>query len=193
MCNRTAHSPRRYFSSSRSRISTLATPISRFRKRRQDVGCPRRRDAEDAGIHLHARRDAENGCAFPADAADVPRGAVAAAEQDEIDARGEKPTDGCLGILRRGLAGEFVHQLDRFETGGLQRLQPHRAGAGQPANGRWISVSVEQAFELTQRLQGPRIGNRRRTQPCGVLGHVVRALEPDAPTHPGDGVYEKSD
>jgi hypothetical protein len=132
------------------------------------------------------------GVASPVMAQMSRRGAVAAAEQHEVDPGGEKFPGRDPGVFRRRFGGRSVHDLDRRKARRLQGAEPHVARNRQPAQRRLVLRACEKLRELPQGLARPRVGGRRRAPPHGLRHDGVGALEPDAAAHAGNRIDEEA-
>ena len=106
-------------------------------ERRGDVARVLRAGREDAGVHLHAGRDAEHGSAVADDVVDVARRAVAAGEEDQVDAAREQLRSGGarVGGARRR-PPDVPLQHDRVEAVRDGQIGAHLARRGQDPSAR---------------------------------------------------------
>ena len=151
-----------------------------------------RRDAENAGIHFNPRRNPEHRHRLADDRANIPRGAVAAAKQHQIDAGGQEFPGRNAGIVRRRRFRRRMHHVDIRKGGSPQRIEPHLAGDRQPVNRLRLRRAGHQAEEFQQHFPCAPIGYRHGPASHCFVHDAVAALQPDAAAHSGDRIDDES-
>src|SRR5256886_2574942 len=110
----------------------------------QEMRCRRRRDREEAGVHLDARRDPEDRDSIARRFGDVSRGSVAAAKQEELAPSVHASHNAASRVCRgRSLPLGGVDYLARvlWNSRRPERSRAHRAAARQPPDAK-VLVAV---------------------------------------------------
>jgi hypothetical protein len=112
------------------------------------------------------------------DAAEIPGRAVAAAEEDQINAELEKPLGGGLGVLLAGFLRSLVYDLEVGETDGSQAVGAHGAGAGEPLDIPAAFRRLKQASKLIQGRGGLEVRGRLRAKLDRGLNDAIGIRKP---------------
>lgn len=163
---------------------------------RRDLTRGARADGEDGRVHLHAGRHAEDRAGYVAEGAEhVPRGAVAAREEQEVHTLGDHGAHRGNRVRRGGVppGPGGVHDPFRESRGG-DGCRAQRTGGGddeEPVTGRLPGARRQ----FAQGRGRARLRQRACAQRQGRAGAVraVGAAQADPAAEPGDRVDHQAD
>ena len=114
---------------------------------------------------------------------------VAAAKQNQVDAKLQEMPRRVFGVGRCRHLSQFSNDLEALNASSDKRLGAHAIGTGDPLQRKGWRLLEQPSLDFTKSQKGPQRRDRLGAEFDGFPNHVVGPLKSDAPAHARNRVY----